>query len=103
METNLHNMRSLFQQLGLLDSQRDMLAFIAENRLAEGVSIIEAPFWSTAQLAFLTSAIADDADWVHVVDELAIYLECERIAANNETSNIYKKAGMHQVGQGCRC
>jgi len=38
--------------------------------LATYVLLAEAPFWSTAQAAFLREEILNDADWAEVIDQL---------------------------------
>ncbi len=72
METNPHDLENLLRQLGLGADNID--EFVGAHRLPAGVTLAEAPFWSSGQAAFLTQAIADDADWSGAVDELATRL-----------------------------
>ncbi len=74
MDTSQHTMSSLFQQLGLPASDEAIEAFISRNRLARGELLAEADFWSPDQARFLQEAVADDADWAEVVDQLSVQL-----------------------------
>ena len=71
METHKHDLRMLFQQLGLPSAQADIDTFVEMNRLKVGQSLFDADFWNPQQVAFLAQSIADDADWAEAVDELA--------------------------------
>lgn len=75
MEPPVHNLSSLFKQLGLADDSASIDAFIrthaplpAERKLAD------ASFWTPAQSAFLREEILEDADWAEVVDQLNVRL-----------------------------
>ncbi|HWV15546.1 MAG TPA: DUF2789 domain-containing protein [Cellvibrio sp.] len=71
MESGLHNLTSLFQQLGLPSTPEDIQAFIARNRhLNPNVLIFDAPIWTQAQADFLREQIEGDADWAVVIDKL---------------------------------
>jgi hypothetical protein len=70
MDMSQHTLKNLFAQLGLANSEVAMEAFIANNRLHREVPIEKAAFWSSAQAQFLREAIAEDADWAEVVDQL---------------------------------
>lgn len=71
MDTSDHNMSTLFAQLGLPNSERDIESFISSHRdLRKTEELAEASFWNAAQAAFLREAIADDSDWAEVVDQL---------------------------------
>lgn len=71
MEAPVHNMSSLFDQLGLPSDAASIERFIASHSpLGPGVVLHEAPFWTTAQATFLREEIAEDADWAEVIDEL---------------------------------
>lgn len=66
-----HSLNSLFLQLGLNNSDGAIDAFISKHRpLAHDVILHEAPIWSNSQAEFLKQAIADDADWSIVADQL---------------------------------
>ena len=45
-------------------------AFIDEHPLTEDVKLIDAPFWTPQQAAFLKEELRDDAEWAIAVDEL---------------------------------
>lgn len=71
METPLHNMSNLFDQLGLPSDKEAIERFIdTHSPLASSVLLAEAPFWTSAQASFLREEIVEDADWAEVVDEL---------------------------------
>lgn len=71
METQLHTMSNLFDQLGLPSASADIQAFIAShNHLNAKVMLCEAPFWTESQAKFLRDQIKQDADWAGVVDKL---------------------------------
>lgn len=71
MELQEHTINSLFEQLGLDNTDAAITAFINHHKpLPSHVSLHEANFWSHSQAAFLQQAIADDADWANVVDQL---------------------------------
>lgn len=74
METNPHDLRNLFAQLGLSGEKRDMDAFVRSHRLETGTAMTDAPFWSPVQAKFLGQALADDSDWSAAADELAVLL-----------------------------
>jgi len=75
METQVHSMNQLFDQLGLPSGTKDMQYFIAAHRpLAPQVRLSDAPFWSASQAIFLREQIINDADWSDVVDELNVSL-----------------------------
>lgn len=71
MDIAIHDIESLFEQLGLEHTQEAVAAFIRKHRpLPSDVELHKAPFWSASQASFLKQAIADDADWAEVVDQL---------------------------------
>lgn len=71
MERPVHNLSSLFAQLGQPSDEAAIVRFIETHRpLAGGVMLHEAAFWSPSQASFLREALLDDADWAEVVDEL---------------------------------
>lgn len=71
MEAPIHSLTSLFDQLGLGSSEEDINNFINANKaLPKDIPLYNASFWSQSQAAFLRQAIADDADWAEVVDQL---------------------------------
>ncbi len=71
MDTSVHTMSALFEQLGLPSGDTEIAAFIKANSpLPNSVAMTAAGFWSPAQRAFLSEAIVDDADWAEIVDQL---------------------------------
>ena len=74
METNRHDLSSLFLQLGLSGGRCDMDTFVLTHRLKASDAMPQAPFWTPVQAKFLAQALADDSDWSGAVDELAVRL-----------------------------
>ena len=71
MERSVHNLTTLFAQLGQPSDETSIAQFIESHRpLADDVLLHEAAFWTPAQASFLCEAIRDDADWAEVADEL---------------------------------
>ena len=71
MTSSAYTLNTLFDQLGLEDSDEGVAAFIHHHRPLPGeVALHQAPFWNASQAAFLQQAIAEDADWAEVVDQL---------------------------------
>lgn len=77
MEMSQPELSDLFNQLGLLSDEKNMAQFIRSHVLGKGQSLLEAPWWSPQQAAFLAEALEDDADWSGVVDTLATLLRRE--------------------------
>ena len=75
MENPIHNLPSLFKQLGLAADQASIDAFISQHSpLPPVCKLADAPFWDKAHAAFLREEILDDADWAEVVDQLNLLL-----------------------------
>nr|WP_298164740.1 DUF2789 domain-containing protein [uncultured Pseudomonas sp.] len=75
MENPIHSLPSLFEQLGLPSDKAAIDAFIAEHApLPPTCTLADAPFWNSAQAAFLREEILEDADWAEVVDQLNLAL-----------------------------
>ena len=71
MDTSVHNMSTLFLQLGLNNSPQGIYQFINEHKgLNSQTSLQDANFWNTSQASFIQEAIAYDSDWAEVVDQL---------------------------------
>ena len=71
MESPVHTINALFEQLGLEDSDDAIQMFIEQHKpLASEVALHEAAFWNASQADFLRQAIEEDADWAEVVDQL---------------------------------
>ena len=69
MDALFHPLSELFAQLGL-PHRADEIAVFIETHHGLTVPLIEAPFWSPSQAAFLAEALAEDADWAEAVDHL---------------------------------
>ncbi len=70
MDTSTHNLKALFEQLGL-DSRADKIeTFIENHHVAPDLPLAEAPFWNASQASFIKDAIGEDADWCEVIDSL---------------------------------
>ncbi|WP_439854125.1 DUF2789 domain-containing protein [Pseudomonas yamanorum] len=75
MESPVHNLPSLFKQLGLSDDPVSIERFIAvHSPLKPELHLADAFFWTLSQRAFLRDEILGDADWAEVVDELNLRL-----------------------------
>lgn len=75
MEAPTHHLEGLFEQLGLDSSPAAIDSFIARHSpLANDQKLIDAPFWTPQQAAFLKQQLREDADWAPVVDELNLRL-----------------------------
>lgn len=71
MDSNNPTMNDLFCQLGLSPEQQEIEAFIERYRgLNSSVHIENAPFWTPAQASFIQSALAEDAEWAELIDQL---------------------------------
>jgi hypothetical protein len=70
--TTHHELHELFTQLGLPDSDEDIVRFIEAHRpLPQDLNLSEAPFWNESQVAFIREQWhADDGDWVMQIDQL---------------------------------
>jgi hypothetical protein len=75
MDLSVHNLSSLFDQLGLQSDQSAVERFIEMHRpIATDVLLADAPFWTSAQASFLRDELIKDSDWVEVVDQLNVRL-----------------------------
>lgn len=75
MESPLHPLKDLFDQLGLPSDAASIDEYIATHRpRAQGVALHDAPMWTPAQAAFLRDAIEADADWAIPVESLTARL-----------------------------
>ncbi len=71
METSLHSIVSLFDQLGLDSTDEPIEDFINRNRPLPGsIELYKADFWKSSQASFLKQVIDEDADWAEIVDQL---------------------------------
>lgn len=83
MITTEPRMTTLFQQLGLDESEAGIAAFIKSHQLATDVTVYDAPFWSKGQRQFLAESLEADAAWAIVVDELNEALHADAVRAAN--------------------
>ncbi len=74
MDFHNHSIRTLFQQLGLNDSNEAIDKFIQNHPLAKNINLTAAPFCSPAQATLLQEVFQKNADWAEIVDELDIRL-----------------------------
>lgn len=75
MEAVNYRFHDLFTQLGLADDAVSIERFIAAHApLPAGMKLHAAPFWTTAQAAFLREACMQDADWAELADQLSVAL-----------------------------
>lgn len=74
MDTSYHSLENLFLQLGLDNSPTAMDQFIIDHKLPSEKTIEAAEFWSPSQRAFIQECLAEDSDWVEVVDQLNVLL-----------------------------
>lgn len=70
MELPNQDLAGLFEQLGLSSTPEDMDKFFATHTLSPDTRLVDAPFWTPAQSAFLKEQFLKDAEWAPVVDEL---------------------------------
>lgn len=70
MDTNVHNIQTLFAQLGLGNSQQSIEEFVSSHKLEHDLILGNAPFWSPAQRAFIQESLAADDDWSESIDQL---------------------------------
>ncbi|MCX7078226.1 MAG: DUF2789 domain-containing protein [Pseudomonas sp.] len=71
MDSPTHDLKGLFDQLGLDSTQKAIDDFIASHSpLANNQKLIEADFWTPPQATFLKEQLREDADWAGVVDDL---------------------------------
>lgn len=71
MEPPIHDLASLFSQLGLDSADAAIEKFISRNNPLPGhVLLHQADFWTASQASFLQQAKDEDADWVVIVDQL---------------------------------
>ena len=75
MESPIHSLNTLFEQLGLDETEKGIEEFISTHRpIPKNIELHEAEFWNTSQVAFLKESIEQDADWAEIVDHLDVML-----------------------------
>ena len=71
METPIHSIVSLFDQLGLNSTEEGISNFIEKNGPLSGIiELHKASFWNPSQSTFLKEVLDEDADWVEIVNQL---------------------------------
>ncbi len=71
MDLSSHQLRNLFDQLGLDSSAVAIEKFIEEHSpLDTNTLLADADFWTASQASFLREEILNDADWAEVIDQL---------------------------------
>ncbi|MFI7858469.1 MULTISPECIES: DUF2789 domain-containing protein [Pseudomonas] len=71
MDAPIHSFAELFQQLGLPDDPQSIDQFITSHSpLKNETKLVDAPFWSESQRAFLKESILEDGDWAVPFDQL---------------------------------
>ncbi|MEH6616672.1 MAG: DUF2789 domain-containing protein [Porticoccus sp.] len=71
MDTNIHTLQVLFEQLGLPSQGPAIENFLAQHKLLNSEPrLIQADFWTASQRAFLEESLMEDSDWAEVVDQL---------------------------------
>ncbi|WP_341705886.1 DUF2789 domain-containing protein [Halopseudomonas sp.] len=70
MELHQKDLGTLFEQLGLPADAAGIDAFFATHSLEHDARLVDAPFWTPAQAAFLSQQMNEDAEWAPLVDEL---------------------------------
>ena len=79
METPIHSIVSLFDQLGLDSTDEGINNFIEKNgSLSSHMELHKASFWNTSQASFLKQVLDEDADWVEIVNQMDAMLRCKR-------------------------
>ena len=75
MDSSIHHFSELFAQLGLPTDDAAIEAFLHQHSpLAGDIKLADAPFWTSAQAAFLREEWREDADWAELVDQLNLAL-----------------------------
>ena len=67
MDTAVHNLQTLFRQLGLAFCETAIEQFVNEHSLEAHERINEASFWNPSQTRFLEQALFEDSDWAEIV------------------------------------
>ncbi len=75
MDLQVHNLSSLFAQLGEPNDEASIARFIeTHGPLPDAQRFHEAPFWTPSQARFLCESLLNDADWADAADELNMRL-----------------------------
>ncbi|MBM6549524.1 DUF2789 domain-containing protein [Marinomonas ostreistagni] len=75
MDTQVHSMSTLFEQLGLDSSEQGIERFVVSaDPIPSSMALWEAPMWTESQARTLKQMKDEDADWAVIVDELDVML-----------------------------
>ncbi len=74
MDTSVHNITSLFSQLGLDNSPSGIETFVKSHKIKADIGIEDAEFWNVSQASFIADSLHEDSDWSEVIDQLDIML-----------------------------
>ena len=78
MELPAHDLKTLFDQLGLPSEGNAIDTFIEEHQLDADTKLTEAAFWEPHQAALLKEWMMADGEEVMVVDELNVRLHSDQ-------------------------
>jgi len=71
MDLSTHNLKNLFDQLGLPSDDASIQQFIKDNApIPPDQPIYESSCFNDAQAAFLAQGLDEDSDWTEVIDTL---------------------------------
>jgi len=70
MDTSVHTLGTLFEQLGLESDEASIRRFIDSHSLQPSTMLAEAPFWNHAQSEFIREGLLEDSDWAELIDLL---------------------------------
>ncbi|KJK09554.1 MULTISPECIES: DUF2789 domain-containing protein [Pseudomonas] len=71
MEAPTHKFSDLFKQLGLPDDPVGIDQFLTSHSPLKGdIKLVDAPFWTPSQKAFLQESVTEDSDWAVPFDQL---------------------------------
>ena len=71
MESPIHTLSSLFDQLVLLSDARNIENFIEQHKPVSSTKpLYELDFFTPSQQSFLQEAAEQDADWTEITDTL---------------------------------
>jgi hypothetical protein len=74
MEQPSHDLKTLFDQLGLPSEGKDIDEFIVAHPLDPNTKLVDAPFWSDQQRDLLREWLLADGEEAVLVDQLNVRL-----------------------------
>ncbi|MBC3366293.1 DUF2789 family protein [Pseudomonas sp. SWRI154] len=74
MQQPSHDLKTLFDQLGLPSEGTDIDGFIGEHPLDPDTKLVDAPFWSDQQKDLLREWLLADGEEAVLVDQLNVRL-----------------------------